>query len=83
VGLIREGNQLRFYVKDQGQGIAKENLVRIFNRFERAVPPNEVSGLGLGLYISKQIIESHHGRIWAESELGSGSTFWLELPLYE
>ena len=83
VGLIREGNQLRFYVKDQGQGIAKENLVRIFNRFERAVPPNEVSGLGLGLYISKQIIESHHGRIWAESELGSGSTFWVELPIYE
>jgi PAS domain S-box-containing protein len=69
-------------VRDQGMGIKKENLESIFNRFERGVEKNEVSGLGLGLFISKQIVEAHQGKIWAESELGKRSTFYVELPLY-
>jgi signal transduction histidine kinase len=65
-------------VRDEGVGIAPENLDRIFERFERAVTTN--SGLGLGLYITRQIVELHHGKISASSTLGKGSTFIIELP---
>ncbi|MFL5813725.1 MAG: PAS domain-containing protein [Bdellovibrionia bacterium] len=68
-------------VKDEGAGIAPENHERIFNRFERAVSANEISGLGLGLYITRQIIELHAGTIHVESALGKGATFIVELPL--
>lgn len=71
----------KLVVTDQGIGISKESLVRVFERFERAISANDVSGLGLGLYICRQIVEAHRGRIWGESELGQGSTFAVELPL--
>ncbi len=67
-------------VRDQGLGIAKENHERIFQMFERAISENEVSGLGLGLYIASQILKSHQGTIRLESELGQGATFFVELP---
>ncbi len=67
-------------IKDFGGGIGKEDQGRIFDCFERAVNPNEVSGLGLGLFISKQIVDSHKGRIWVESEIDQGATFFVELP---
>jgi signal transduction histidine kinase len=70
-------------VADQGMGIAPENLERIFGRFERAVLARNISGLGLGLYICREIMESHHGTIRAESKLGEGSAFTLELPFAE
>jgi signal transduction histidine kinase len=69
-------------VQDQGQGIAKEQQKHIFEMFYRA--PNVQSskpGLGLGLAISKDIVERHNGRIWYESEQGKGSTFVVELPI--
>jgi len=69
-----------FCITDQGKGIAKENQDLIFNRYERLVTANEVSGLGLGLYITKKIVELHHGKIWLQSKLGSGSTFCVGLP---
>lgn len=56
---------------------------KIFDRFERSVDANEVSGLGLGLFISKQIVAAHKGKIWVESEIGKGSTFIVELPKEE
>ena len=68
-------------VEDQGMGIAPENLDRVFERFERAVDKCEVSGLGLGLFITKQIVLAHAGHIRVESELGKGSTFTIQLPL--
>jgi signal transduction histidine kinase len=68
-------------VRDQGIGIAKENFERIFQRFERAVVPSDVSGMGLGLFITKQIVEIHGGSVKVESEPGKGSTFILELPM--
>lgn len=70
-------------VRDQGRGIAPEDRERIFERFERAVTPSEVSGLGLGLFISKEIVEMHHGTIRVESTPGKGSTFTVSLPLLE
>ncbi len=75
------GENARLEVKDHGIGIAKESQLKIFNRFERAVNANEVSGLGLGLFISEQIVVAHQGKIWVESELGQGATFIVELPL--
>ncbi len=67
-------------VSDRGLGIAKENQGKVFDRFERAISHRNISGLGLGLYIAKQIVEAHGGRIGLESELGRGSTFRFELP---
>lgn len=67
-------------VKDHGRGIPKDDHERIFNRFERAHSAEDVSGLGLGLYINKKIAEEHGGRILLESEQGKGSIFILELP---
>jgi PAS domain S-box-containing protein len=70
-------------VTDKGMGIAPEDEKRIFQRFERGKLTLEVSGLGLGLFISKQIIDAHSGNIWIESKLGAGTTFHIELPLLE
>ena len=67
-------------VKDAGPGIAADRLDSIFDRFSRG-SRSEGSGLGLGLYIARRIVEAHHGRLWVESTLGSGSTFHFTLPL--
>lgn len=73
--------ELIFSIQDQGLGIASEHLREIFNRFYRAEQMDgKIAGLGLGLYISKEIIERHGGRIWAESTLGKGSKFTVILP---
>ncbi|MBC7690190.1 MAG: PAS domain-containing protein [Methylotenera sp.] len=68
-------------VSDQGLGIAAENQDRIFNRFERAVSADNISGLGLGLYIVRQILDAHQGSISVSSRPGEGSTFTVTLPL--
>lgn len=72
--------KIRFSVRDEGMGIAEEKLELIFNRFERAISARNISGLGLGLYISRRIVGAHDGRIWAESEPGKGAEFFVELP---
>jgi signal transduction histidine kinase len=76
-------NRVYIKVKDQGVGIAPDNVERIFQRFERAVSGRDktISGLGLGLYIVRQIINAHGGTIQVESELGQGSTFVIDIPL--
>jgi signal transduction histidine kinase len=68
-------------VKDQGVGIAKSELPHIFKRFHRAQHAASVSGFGIGLYLAREIISRHGGRIWAESTEGVGSTFSIEFPL--
>jgi signal transduction histidine kinase len=68
-------------VKDHGKGISEEDQKRIFERFERAIDSHVVSGLGLGLFISKEIMALHKGVIKVESELGKGATFIMKLPL--
>ena len=74
------GERVRVSVADQGMGIAPENQRRVFERFERVVNPSEVSGLGLGLFITRQIVRAHGGDVRVESELGRGSTFVVEMP---
>jgi PAS domain S-box-containing protein len=69
-------------IQDQGIGIAKEKIEKMFGRFERGDEKRASQGLGLGLYIARQIIEAHAGKIWVESELGKGSTFFIQLPLF-
>jgi signal transduction histidine kinase len=81
ISIIDKNDKVQLIVRDQGIGIAKENHDRIFQRFERAISPSEISGLGLGLYIVKKIVEMHDGTIWVESELGKGATFIVELPV--
>jgi len=75
-----DGGMVRITVADRGIGIAPKDLDRVFARFERAVSENEFGGLGLGLYIVRQLVEAHQGRIWVESELGRGSRFIFIIP---
>jgi len=70
----------RVAVSDRGIGIAPEHQDRVFGRFERAVPFQNFGGLGLGLYIAREIVEAHGGAIRVQSAPGSGSTFTVELP---
>lgn len=80
-GEVGEGEVI-ISVADQGVGIAPEHLNRLFERFFRARELEEhVAGSGLGLPIAQAIVKSHGGRIWAESKLGKGSTFYFTLPL--
>ena len=79
----RVGSNAILSVHDQGLGIAPKDQDRIFQRFERASNDNNISGLGLGLFITRQILELHRGRIWLESELGRGTSFFIELPMKE
>lgn len=71
---------VRITVKDNGFGIAQSDLEKIFERYERGLLAREVSGLGLGLFITKQIVVAHGGKIYVESEIGSGATFIVDLP---
>lgn len=68
-------------IVDHGIGINSENIETIFKKYERVVSADEVSGLGIGLFISREIVEAHGGKIWVESILGEGSKFIAELPL--
>lgn len=80
VGLKQIGQSLIVSFMDNGPGIPAESLPLIFDRFYR-VRSDNATGTGLGLYICKQIIEAHRGKIWAESNPGQGTTFFIELPI--
>jgi signal transduction histidine kinase len=75
-------DRARLTVTDHGIGIPPADLDRIFQPFERAVSFRHYGGLGLGLYITRQVVEAHGGTIQVHSELGQGTTFVVELPLY-
>jgi len=83
VGARALDGEIEFYVRDFGPGIASEHLERIFERFYRVdkARSREAGGTGLGLAIVKHIVHAHGGRIRAESELGSGTTFLFTLPM--
>lgn len=84
ISVIRKGpKEVEISITDNGIGIPSEDLPRIFERFYRVDKggSRELGGTGLGLSIVKHIIQAHGGRVWAESTLGKGSTFYLTLPL--
>lgn len=83
VWLEIKDSQLVTHVSDTGKGVNPETVPNLFKKFYRAVTPldQSIKGTGLGLYISKSIVEMHKGRIWVESELGKGSTFSYSLPM--
>jgi signal transduction histidine kinase/CheY-like chemotaxis protein len=83
VSLVREGSELVFCVADQGPGIGDEDLAKLFQKFQQVDSSHtrKVGGTGLGLFISRGIIEGHGGRIYVESEKGKGARFYFRLPL--
>ncbi len=81
VRVYAEGGQARIEVRDQGIGISSENQKRIFQQFERVAASHATHGLGLGLFISEQIVAAHDGQIEVQSEEGKGSLFRVCLPM--
>ncbi len=82
--LRKEGNEVVVRVKDNGPGISKEEQARLFTPYYRVEAGRQrFPGLGLGLALSKQLVELHGGKIWVESELGKGSTFSFSLAAAE
>ena len=79
--LKQMGDKIVISFIDHGPGIPKESLPLIFERFYRVRGEKTITGTGLGLYICKQIIQAHRGKIWAESTPGQGTTFLIELPI--
>ncbi|MGQ7856411.1 PAS domain-containing protein [Pedobacter sp. WC2501] len=77
----RVANWVRVSVRDQGIGVSKEELGKLFERYYRVEKNNNITGFGIGLYLCAEIIKIHHGKIWGESEAGEGSVFHFELPL--
>ena len=85
VGAQQSNAEVLVEVSDTGIGIPAGSLDQIFTKFYRVPDQGETrpEGTGLGLHISRRIVEAHGGRIWAESTMGEGSTFWLALPCGE
>ncbi|MGE0825439.1 MAG: ATP-binding protein [Candidatus Binatia bacterium] len=82
IGARRESHDVIVWVNDQGIGIPPDAIAKLFNKFFRVDQPlsKNIRGTGLGLALVKEIIMAHHGRVWVESELGKGSTFFFSLP---
>ncbi|MEJ6486443.1 ATP-binding protein [Nostoc punctiforme UO1] len=84
LGAQQEGDEVLLTIKDTGRGIPTDKLESIFERFQQVDSSDSRNhdGTGLGLAICKSIMQQHGGRIWAESILGEGSTFYVTLPLF-
>ncbi|MEK6751850.1 MAG: HAMP domain-containing sensor histidine kinase [Chloroflexota bacterium] len=80
IGTKSLGKRVRLSFADKGEGIPEDFLPFLFERFYRVPGERTVTGTGLGLYICKQIVMAHHGKIWVESVLDEGTTFFIELP---
>jgi len=81
VGVSSGDRRVRFSLEDRGPGIPEEYLPFLFDRFYRVDADASATGTGLGLYICRQIILAHHGKIWVESVPDQGATFFVELPV--
>jgi PAS domain S-box-containing protein len=82
IGLTSNDDVVQFYIKDTGPGIPAEDIPHLFQKFYRVdnSATRTIGGTGLGLFICKKIIELYSGHIWAESEVGKGSVFFVNLP---
>lgn len=84
INLSMKAGEVKVAIKDTGIGIRKQNLDKIFERYYREEKQAiHFQGLGIGLYISHEIVLRHHGKIWAESEPGKGSIFYFTIPLLQ
>lgn len=81
VSVARDAENVLLEVRDRGPGIPEADLPRIFERFERASSTRHYGGLGLGLYVARQIAEAHGGTIAASNRPGGGASFSVSLPL--
>ena len=81
ISATKEKNQYLFSIKDNGIGISPEHLERIFTIFQRLHTHDEYEGTGIGLAIAQKIVHQQGGQIWAESELGKGTTFYFTIPI--
>jgi len=81
VGAAQEQSAAIFWVTDTGRGLSSQELARVFDPFWQASARSGRLGAGLGLPITKGIVEAHGGRIWAESTPGRGATFFFSIPL--
>lgn len=83
VNCSKIGNFVQVSVKDEGMGVKQEDLEKLFDRYYRVEnsKTKDISGFGIGLYLSSEIINHHGGKIWAESKLDQGSTFYFTLPI--
>jgi two-component system sensor histidine kinase VicK len=83
INVEKNGNDVIISVRDNGIGIPKEAMPKLFQKFSRAENARNMytDGTGLGLFIIKEIVEGHGGKVWVESEEGKGSTFFVELPI--
>ncbi len=79
--VYHDNKTITLSVQDEGLGISKNQLPYIFERFFRAEKTKNLEGIGLGLYLCRQIIHAHHGHVWAESDEGKGSSFYFSIPL--
>jgi signal transduction histidine kinase len=82
ISSIKKENRIVISVQDFGIGVDKENSARLFDRFYRVNNGLRFGGLGLGLYISAEIVKAHKGKLWLESQAGKGSTFYFSLPVF-
>lgn len=80
IGCQEDEDKHKFYVRDNGIGIAKEHHDQIFAIFKRLHTDKEYAGTGAGLSIVKRVIDDHQGKVWVESELGQGTTFYFTIP---
>jgi signal transduction histidine kinase len=81
LSVSRQDRRAILTVADRGIGIEPARQARVFERFERGVPSSHYGGLGLGLYICREIVDAHGGAIHVESRFGQGATFTVELPI--
>jgi len=82
IGLTGNIDVVQLYIRDTGAGIPADDIPHLFQKFYRVdnSATRTIGGTGLGLFISRKIVELYHGRIWVESEVGKGSTFFINLP---
>jgi PAS domain S-box-containing protein len=81
VRLEHEQDEVTVAVIDQGKGIAKDEIKKLFSRYYRSKKTSKVEGLGMGLYLAKKIIKEHKGEVGVKSEEGAGTTFFFKLPV--